>query len=378
MIRKDDAKWWVLEAKKHPESASNIIEELAQRLVELDTERERLRDEVIRLQRRAPAVITDSVEVNALQRKVETLQTILDSKTSTEPSVVLLTDQLQLARMMLSQVQQLAREERPLPGKSPSRLGRLLLARLDAELLLLTSQGRGYKVPLADVSPLVEGSNWPAAEGPKLSSGEWLTAAATVTTPPRFWTIITRRGFVRQFLRIRFDRQLAQGDRLIESPIRNDVPVAIVNGDEGDLLVLTRWGKGVRFSQRVIEGQGSMALELDPDDEVVAALPLPSDTQILVVTASGFAVWRDTTQFKARSKPGSTGKGLIQAFDVLGVFPREPDAHLLYLTYSGKLALVPVADIPLYTKSRKGSRVRTFDRDPAVAVTIVPSEPGRG
>ena len=376
MIRKDDAKWWVLEAKKHPESAPDIIEELAQRLIELDIERERLRDEIIGLQRRAPAA-ADSPEVDALQRKVDTLQTILDSKTTTEPSVILLTDQLQSARMPLSQVQRLTREDLPLPGKAPGRLGRLLMAPPNAELLLLTSQGRGHSLLLADVPPLVEGSDWPAAEGPELEPGEWLTAAATVTKPPRFWTVVTRRGSVRQFLRIRFDRRLAQGDRLVESPIHNDVPVAIVDGDEGDLLVLTRWGKGVRFSQRVIEGQGSVALELEPDDEVVAALPLLSDTQILIVTAAGFAVRRDTAQFKARTKPGSAGKALIQAFDVLGVFPHEPEAHLLYLTYSGKLALVPVADIPLYTQSRKGSRICTFDRDPAVAVTLVPPEPGR-
>jgi len=29
MIRKGDIQWWVLEAKKHPESAPTIIEELA-------------------------------------------------------------------------------------------------------------------------------------------------------------------------------------------------------------------------------------------------------------------------------------------------------------------------------------------------------------
>ncbi|MCP4540309.1 MAG: hypothetical protein GY832_24480, partial [Chloroflexi bacterium] len=141
------------------------------------------------------------------------------------------------------------------------------------------------------------------------------------------------------------------------------------------LLVLTRWGKGVRFSQRTIAGQGSIALELEPDDEVVAALPLLSDTHVLVVTAASFAMLRDTAQFKARSKPGSAGKTLIQAFDALAIFPREPDAHLLYLTYSGKLALVPITDIPLHTRSRKGSRVRIFDRDPALAVVPVTALP---
>ena len=43
MIRKDDVKWWVAEAEKHPEAASSIVEELAKRLLALDVENERLR-----------------------------------------------------------------------------------------------------------------------------------------------------------------------------------------------------------------------------------------------------------------------------------------------------------------------------------------------
>ena len=68
--------------------------------------------------------------------------------------------------------------------------------------------------------------------------------------------------------------------------------------------------------------------------------------------------------------PG-TGKTLIQAFDVLGAFPFDPEAQLLYLTYSGKPVLVPTTDVPLHQRSSKGTRARVFDRDPAVAVALV-------
>ena len=159
---------------------------------------------------------------------------------------------------------------------------------------------------------------------------------------------------------------------MVESPFRNDEPVTIVSGDRGDLLLLTRWGKGVRFPQRAIAAQGSVALKLDPDDEIIAAVSLPSDTQILIVTAAGFIARRDTARFGARSRPGGAGKTLIQAYDVLGVFPCEPQARLLYLTYSGQLALISVADIPLHERSSKGTRMHIFDRDPAVAVALVP------
>jgi DNA gyrase/topoisomerase IV subunit A len=370
MIRKGDVKWWVLEAKKHPESAPTIIEALARRLTELDVENERLRNEIIQLQHRTPAA-TNNDEINTLRSKVATLQSILDGETSTEPAVMFLSGHLRSARMPLSRAQQLAREERPAMNRQAMPMLRhLLLARPQDELLLLTSQGRGLKLSPSDVPFLTEEGDWPASDQ-ELAEGERLTAAVATARPPRFWTIVTRRGHVRQIIRIDLDQRIAKGEQLIESPFRNDRPVAVVDGDRGDLLVVSRWGKGVRFSQRAIESQGSTALELEPDDEIVAALSLPSDTRLLVVTASGFAARRDTGQIKARSKPGGAGKPLIQAFDVLGVFPDEPQAHLLYATYSGKLTFAPTADIPLHQRSDKGTRVRVFDRDPAVAVTLV-------
>lgn len=215
-----------------------------------------------------------------------------------------LAKRLQSARLPVSQVQRLVDEGRPLLG-SRGLMGRrclMLLARPQDELLLLTSQGRGLKMAPSDVPLLAEGDEWPVVEGQELGTDEQVTAAVAVAQPPRFWTVVTRRGYVRQFLRIVFDRGSAQGDPLVESPLHNDAPVAVVNGDRGDLLVLTRWGKAVRFPQRAIAAPGSVALELDPDDEVVAALPLPSDTQILIVTAAGFAARRDTGRFAARER----------------------------------------------------------------------------
>ena len=389
MIRKSDVQWWVLEAKKHPESAPAIIEELAKRLVELDTENEHLREKIIRLQRRAPAAVP-SDEVKALQRRVESLQSLLDSKESVEAYVVFLSDRLQSERVSLSQAREMARQGRPaLDKRALLGLRCLLLARPHDELLLLTSQGRGLKVQLSDICLLTDSGgrpfdrapgpqaqglraqDRPTTEGQGLASGERLTAAVAVAEPPRFWTVVTRRGYVQRFVRVAFDRGLTQGDRLVKSPLRNDEPVAVVNGDRGDLLLVTRWGKGVRFSHRAIEGQGSVALNLDPDDEVVAALSLPSDAEILIVTASGYVMRRHTSQFAARSRPGGAGRTLIQAHDVLAAFPYSAQARLLYLTYSGKLAFVSTVDVPLQERAGKGTPLRDMSLDPAVAVAYV-------
>jgi DNA gyrase subunit A len=172
---------------------------------------------------------------------------------------------------------------------------------------------------------------------------------------------------------------MAQGEPLFKSPIRNDEPVAIVSGDKEDLLVLTRWGKIIRFTQRVIETHGSAALDLEADDQVVGALALDNsaksgDTDILIVTASGYGMRRSSTDVPTRTRPGSTGKALIQAHDVLTAFCVEqtsPEPELLFVTYGGHLVFVPTTTLPLHQRFSRGTLLHNLEHDPAIIVTLV-------
>lgn len=372
MIRKSDVQWWLLEAKKDPESAPAIIEALASRLAELDAQNERLRDELIRLQQSTAAPV-ESAEVEALQRKLDTLQTILQSQASTETAVVLLADGYQAARMPLSQVRLRLRKHRPALSRSAAMgVCSLVLARPQDDLLLVTSQGRLLRRFLHQIPYLVNGDEWPAVAESPLQAGERVTGAVAVAKPPRFWSVVTRRGYVRQVLRLHLEMQLGPEQVFVDSPHRNDVPVAVVDGDRGDLLLVSRWGKATRFPQQTIRPQGCEAMEVEPDDEIVAALSLPADAETLVVTASGYALRRDSARFGALSKPGGSGRSLVQAYDVLRLFSYTERGKLLYLTYSGKFATVDMASIPLQERVSRGSQLVDLSRDPAVAVVAVP------
>ncbi len=372
MIRKSDVQWWLLEAKKDPEAAPEIIEALADRLAELDAENERLRDELVRLQRSAPSP-TDSAEVDSLQRKVDTLQTILQGQASMETAVVLLADGCEAARMPLSQVRMRLREQRPALSRSAAMAVRcLLLARPQDDLLVATNQGRLIKRYLHEIPYLVEEDEWPAVEASPLIPGERVTAATASAKPPRFWSVVTRRGYVRQVLRLHLDPKLGPEEVVVSSPLHHDEPVALVDGDRGDLLLVSRWGKATRFPQQVIPAQGCEAMELDPDDDVVSALSLPTDVETVVLTAGGFALRRDSERLGAQSKPGGSGKTFIQAYDVLGIFPYSERGKLLYVTYSGKFVTVEMAGIPLQERVSKGMQVHDLSRDPAVAVVPIP------
>lgn len=375
MIRKGDVQWWVLEARKYPESASVAIKVLAERLAELDAENEKLRNQLLRMHQRAPARAS-SGEVKALRREIDRLQYLLKSQATTEPMAVFLSDELRSARMPISQIRKLARSQLVvLNSRALLELRSISVARPHDELLFITNQGRGLRQLIPDIPPLTENGRWPGEKNTTLADGERLAVAVAVTAPPRFWTIATRWGYVQRFVRAAFEREMDKGDPLLRGLLDHDEAMAIVNGDRGDLLLITRWGRAVRFSHRAIGVQGSIALDLDDGDEVVGALSLPEDIEILIATASGHIARRDTTQLPARAKPGETqGKRLIRAQDVLTVLPYAPHDKLLYLTLGGRLALVPTDTIPLLDRLSQGTRVHDMRCDPALAVTRVPED----
>ena len=375
MIRKSDVKWWILEARQHPESAPDIIEELVKRLATLDEQNEKLRDRVIHLQQHRPQMQTSSAQVQNLKRQVDVLKGMVDGESSTENAIVFLSEQLQTARTSTSRIQDLVKKSQGLFGKRTLiDLCALLAARPHDELLVLTNLSRGTKFLLPDIIPLIDETTWPAQGNQTLESGERVTLAVVVGEPPRFWTTATRRGYVQRFVRVAFDKQLSDGTPIPTSPFRNDPPVAIVNGEQGDIMLLTRWGEAVRFSQRTIDVRGSVATTLDPDDRCVAAVALPQETTLLIVTTSGQATRYDTSKLKPIAKPGAKSRRIFLARDVMTMLPCPPASRLLYLTYSGKLFFTPTTDIPLQARAGKGIQLHNTNKDPILAVTLVPED----
>jgi DNA gyrase/topoisomerase IV subunit A len=373
MIRKTDIQWWVLEARKYPESASVAIEFLAERLAQLDAENEQLRNELLRL-RQGTSAETGSDQVQALRQKVDRLEYLLKSQAATDPVAVLLSERMQSARVLLSQLRHGSQHDGPaLDSRAALSLRCLLAARPHEELLLVTSHGRGTRQLVPDFPSLGDDQRWPNSPSPWLRSGERLCLAAPTSDAPRFWTIATRRGHVQRFLRAAFEREMEEGDPLLQGLLQHDEPTAIVSGDRGDLLVFTQWGYATRFAHRSIDVQGALAMELESGDQIVAALSLSQDRDILLVTASGCALRRHSEQVAARAKPGGSGKHLIRARDVLGAFPYSGQDSLLFLTFRGRLVLVEAAQLALQDRLGKGQELLDLEGDPAVAVALVPA-----
>ncbi len=377
MIRESDVKWWVLEARRHPESAPEIIEQLAARLVELDAQTEQLRAQLLHAQTQPRA--DSASELAEARRQLAELRQLLTEHLALEPGIVFITRSGQAARLSLARAARLVRSGAScLERRAVTQMWGLRAGRPQERLVLLAANGVGSEWAVQALPTLEEGSLWPAGDSETAAADRPfgplnpLSAATIVAETPRLWTVVTQRGWARQFLGAALARDLAERRPLTISPLGRDVPVALVSGDAEDIAVFTRWGRAARFPQRALAAQGNAALELDADDEVIAALPLAAEGEIVLVTAAGAAVRRSTTDLKPRARPGGPGRPLIQAFDLLAVLPAAAHAHLVLLTHTGRLCTYAVDAIPFHERVGRGTPLGDFTRDPAIAAVIVP------
>ncbi len=163
MIRKSDVKWWALEARKHPEAAPEIIEQLAEHLLELDTQNEHLREELLHAEQRGPA--PDDSRLAALQQEIAALRQVVARQISSEPALVLLSTHGAAVRLPISRVAQLARgDSPPIDRRALRGLLRVLVARPQERILLLSSRGRGWQLPALRAPALPEDGSWPSEE----------------------------------------------------------------------------------------------------------------------------------------------------------------------------------------------------------------------
>lgn len=375
MIRKSDVNWLLLEARKHPEAAPQMLEALIERLTELDKENEALRDQIVHLQhRQTPVTESSSAQVQSLRRQIDVLKGIVDGQSASENALVFISERLQTARTSIARARDLVRQGKAMLDKHTLLdLAGLLDVRPHDEILMLSNLARGFKILASDVTPMIDEEHWPETTGPTLERGERLTVAASVGEPPRFWTVATARGYVQRFVRVAFDQTVEKAGTLLESPFHNDPPVAILDGSRGDVMLLSHWGEAVRFAQQTIDVAGSVATQIEPDDRFVAAIALPADMEALILTTAGQAARYDTHKLPAIAKPGAKSRRIFLARDVMALFPCPPDTHLLYLTYGGKLNLLPTSEIDLLTRAGSGKELPGVRRDPILAATLIPS-----
>ena len=161
------------------------------------------------------------------------------------------------------------RDLQPLSITASTRLGSLLALTSGFHLHLFGGLGL----------PLSEDWRWPRARrGPAtLARGERFETMCAIDefAPPKHVLVVTRSGWCRA-LPWTVVENLAAGGAVFNPADRGDTPVWIGPCVDGDVLLVTRLGRYVRFPVAALAAAGEHGVALESDDDVATAVVVPA------------------------------------------------------------------------------------------------------
>jgi DNA gyrase subunit A len=193
----------------------------------------------------------------------------------------------------------------------------LLTTTAHAYLLLFSTQGRVYRLKAHEIPKRDRTARGTAVVNvvPMRPDDE---VAAIIDTRDyetfRYLLIATKGGMVKKTLFREYDSSRKEGIIALNLKDGDEVVRVRPTSGDDDVLLITKKGKAIRFSESAVRPMGRTAtgvigIRLDADDEVVACDVINNDAhELLVVTEGGYGKRTKLAQFP---KKGRGGKGVI-------------------------------------------------------------------
>ena len=244
----------------------------------------------------------------------------------------------------------------------------LFVASTHEMLLFFTNQGRCYWLKVHEVPQASRYAKGTAiANLLALQSEERLTAFVPVKTfdAEKFLVMATRQGTVKKTQLDAYANPrkagiiaitLEKGDELIE---------AVVSDGKRELLLITKQGKAIRFSEEQVREVGRSArgvrgMRLGKKDEVIAMALMQPKSELLTVTALGFGKRTAIDEYRLQSRGG---KGIInfkvtpKNGEVVGAKTVTDQDGLMLISQEGMMVRCPVKDVRSTGRAAQGVRL---------------------
>jgi DNA gyrase subunit A len=252
----------------------------------------------------------------------------------------------------------------------------LAVTRASASLLLLSSRGRAFRIPV-DSLPLTEVRGRGASLPERLLFTEDETLAAVLALDdeqdPRNTVLIgTQSGWLRSLHRTYVGPRLQPGT-LLSDPKRGGPPavLALSNGSSEVLMVL-RSGLGYRFSERLINREGVRGIQTRPDDTVVGVVSIQGDEdEVLLVTADGQGTRRQMAGFANNKSPGGQGKVIIKSDALAGAARVGSGDEALCISGFAKIIRFGVDEVPAKSGNVQGVSILDTRGDNLAALAVL-------
>jgi DNA gyrase subunit A len=248
----------------------------------------------------------------------------------------------------------------------------LFIASTHSYLLFFTDRGRVYWLKvheIPDVGP--QGKGKAIVNLVSLQAGEKIAAVCAVRDfdKPGFVFLATRKGIVKKTELKAFSNPRPSGIIALSVEEGDIVIAAAATTGKDEILLATREGMAIRFSEEDVRAMGRGAygvkgVELEEGDEVVGALVVGGAGTLLTVTENGYGKRTDLGLYRVQSRGG---KGLIDIKvtakngRVVGVTLLRADEGVMLITEKGMIIRLNTKDISTIGRNTQGVRLIQLD-----------------
>lgn len=257
------------------------------------------------------------------------------------------------------------------------RVAQVLIGRVGGALLVLSSRGRAFRVPV-ETLPLTEvrGRGTSLPDRLLFTEGETIGALLALDDERdsrQNVLIATATGWLRSLHRNYVGPRLQPGTLLVD-PARGGAPVAAaLSSGSDDVLVALRSGVAYRFAEQLIRREGVRGIQVRPDDAVcgLAGVVINHEEQIFLVTGEGLGTRREEDTFPSNKSPGGQGKVIMKTDALVGVATVGERSEIFCASGQGKIIRFAAAEVPTKAGNVQGAVVMDCRSDRLTAVAVV-------
>ena len=229
-------------------------------------------------------------------------------------------------------------------------------------MMFFTNLGKMYR---CIVDNIPDGTNTtkgvPISNLVKLDANEKIIAVTSLhrKTLPKFILFFTKEGMIKKsYLSEYLDTKRNAGIAAIKVK-EGDSVAKVVFQDEEDIILITKKGKNIRFETKDIStvsrtAMGVKAINLDVDDEVIAALPVHKNTDTLGVFAeNGYGKKVALSEILSQRR-GGKGTMIYKGVDLVGALMLSDEDNLLIAGTTASIC-ISAKEVPLMGKLPGGN-----------------------
>ena len=312
---------------------------------------------------------------------IDTSEIDVEDLIAEEDVVITLTHNNYIKRMPLDTYRRQNRGGKGIKGmgtKETDFVENLLITTTHHTILFFTTRGRVYSLKAYEIAESSRTAKGTAIINLlQLEQDEKITAVIQVKgfDPDRYLFMATRKGIVKKTSLSEFSNLRKNGLNAINLDDDDDLMGVKFTDGESYLMLGTKLGKAIAFSEDDVRSMGRMArgvkgITLADGDEVVGMDILVRNAEVLTVTECGYGKRTSTEEYRAQTRGG---KGLInmkvteKTGQVVGIKVVRPEHELMLITTDGIVIRTNVSDISVISRNTQGVKLMTTAENDKVA-----------